>query len=303
MEGNAVEGDSAKTAPPPGMSSVLRAARRVLRPLAKILLAQAVPIQQAVGLLKQAYVDAATEELDRAGSRSSDSLLSLSTGIHRKEIKRLREIPVRENPIPNTVSLGSQLVARWTGEARYLDSDGEPLSLPRNIDALGTPSFDELVMSLTTDIHPRTVLEELRRIGVVRIADDKQIHLVTGAFVPQKGFEEKVFYFERNLHDHLDVAARNLAAEEPPLLERSVHYSDLSREAVDELSRLASREGMKLLKKVNRRARTLRSRNESPTERGAGEPVRMNFGLYFYRDPSNDRPGGNDERGGGTDAE
>ena len=124
---------------------------------------------------------------------------------------------------------------------------------------------------------------------------------VPAFLLPRKGFKEKVFYFERNLHDHLDVAVRNLAAEEPPLLERSVHYGDLSPAAVDELAELASREGMKLLQAVNRRARALRSGRKTRAKRRAGEPVRLNFGLYFYRDPEVQEPDSSGDPGGDAD--
>ncbi len=251
--------DSATTTPTRGALLILKTLRSVLRPLARLLLAHSIPFQQAAGVLKQVYVDVALEEFARSGSRPSTSRLSVFTGIHRKEIKRLCDNPMGEDEVPRAVSLCTQLVARWTTDAPFADSRGRPLPLSRNVAELGVASFsfDDLVMSVSTDVHPRAVLDEWLRLGIVRIDRHKRIHLVTAAFVPRKGFEEKLFYFDRNLHDHLDVAVRNLAADEPPLLERSVHYSELSQAAVEELGELALREGMKLLEKVNRRARAL----------------------------------------------
>ena len=100
-----------------------------------------------------------------------------------------------------------------------------------------------------------------------------------------EGFDEKVFYFGRNLHDHLDVAGRNLAGEDAPLFERSVHYGSLPASAVDELAELVEDAGMQLLEAINRRSLELRSDTEPGSAPEPGGSERMNFGLYFYRGP------------------
>jgi hypothetical protein len=118
----------------------------VLRPLVKLMLAQNVPFQQAIGLLKQVYVDVAVAELDQAGKRASDSRVSLITGVHRKELKRLREASQVDQDMPRSVSLGAQLVSRWTSDERFLDAEGRPRALRRGTDVkkddADSPSFD-----------------------------------------------------------------------------------------------------------------------------------------------------------------
>ncbi len=268
-----------------------QALRRVFRPLVKLMLGQNIPFQQAVGLLKQVYVDVAVAALGQSGKRASDSRVSLITGVNRKELKRLRETSQVDEEMPRSVSLGAQLVARWTSETRFLDAQGRPRALPRSSDAQkdGTdaPSFDELVTSVSTDIHPRSVLDEWLRLGIVRLDEEKRIHLMTSAFVPRRGFDEKLFYFGRNCHDHLDTTVRNLQGDEPSLLERSVHYDNLSPEDVNLLARFAEQEGMKLLEAVNRLARDLRDEGAGHAGHGAEQAdekaERINFGLYFYR--------------------
>jgi hypothetical protein len=258
------------------------------------------PFRSATGLVKQVYVDVAIEELERLGKRPSDSRLAMMTGIHRKELKRLRDDAGADADVPRSVSLGDQLVSQWTTNPSYLDAAGHPLALRRNTQASGSatsaaPSFDDLVMSVSTDIHPRAVLDEWHRLGVVRIDDEKNIHLVASAFIPRQAFDEKLFYFGRNLHDHLDTTIRNLDSDEPSLLERSVHYERLSPSDVNLLARFAEQEGMKLLEAVNRMALELReeaeARDESVTDPADTKAERMNFGLYFYRGPTAERMG------------
>src|SRR5438552_3265269 len=68
-------------------SAVLRALARVLRPLARLLIAGGVPIQAASESLKRAYVEAAHRHF--GDEAATDSRLSLLTGINRKEVRRL----------------------------------------------------------------------------------------------------------------------------------------------------------------------------------------------------------------------
>ena len=280
---------------------LLAALRRVLRPLVRMLLQHGISFRQATNLLKQVYIEIAAEEIERGGGKVSASRLSLVTGIQRKAAKHLYENPPDPVSAPRSVALGAQLVARWMQEPAFLGADGRPLALARRRGESGEPGFDDLVRSVSSDIHPRSVLDEWLRMGVVRVVGDERVELVTAAFVPRRGFEEKAFYFGRNLHDHLDVAARNLGERERPLLERSVHYSALSSGAIDELAQLAESEGMRLLETVNRRARELQrdadARERTPT-RSLG---RMNFGMYFYRDPEG-TPSSPSERSDGADA-
>jgi hypothetical protein len=270
-----------RAAPGPALPSpaLVRALRRLLRPLVRLLLARQVTHPYLSNLLKSVYVEVA--EGDLSGERPSASRLSLFTGIHRKDLRRLREEPAADFTPPAAVSLGARLVQRWTSEPEYLDRRGRPKPLPRvpgDADPDG-PSFEELVALVSTDIRPRAVLDEWLRLGVVEIDARDRVRLRADAFVPSHGFDEKAHYFGRNLHDHIAAAAHNLGGDGPPLLERSVHYDGLTAESVAELTGLTQRVGMDALRTVNERARALQRRDAKRHPR-----LRINFGVYFYRD-------------------
>ena len=199
--------------------------------------------------------------------------------MHRKDIRRLRESPSEAFAVPASVSLGARLVLQWTGSREFLDERDRPLPLPLHADDADGPGFDDLVASVSTDIRPRAVLDEWQRLGVVEVGADDRVRLVTDAFVPSRGFDEKAHYFGRNLADHIAAAGHNLGGGEPPFLERSVYYDGLSPESVAELQRLAESVGMEALQAVNRRAMELA---EGDAER-ADATLRMAFGSYFLR--------------------
>jgi hypothetical protein len=256
----------------------VRGVRRLLRPLVGLLLRHQVTYPHLANLLKGVYVELADQDFAIPGKPQTISRTSLLTGIHRKDVKRLREEPGGDNRAPATVSLGAQLVLRWTASPAYQGPDGRARALPRLSGESG-PSFDSLVASVSKDIRPRAVLDEWLRLGIATVDADDRVNLVVDAFVPESGFDEKAYYFGRNLHDHIAAASHNLSGGGVPLLERSVYYGGLTSAAVDELATLSEQVGMEALQAVNRRALELQQEAKGSEEADR----RMNFGVYFLR--------------------
>jgi hypothetical protein len=268
----------AAATPPPVL---VRALRRVLRPLVRLMLARGVTFPFVAELLKGLFVEIAERDFVLPGKAQTDSRLSLLSGVHRKDVRRLRRGDAAETEaMPATVSLGAQLVAAWLAVPRFRDRRGRPRPLPRA--AGGGASFEALVASVSTDIRARAVLDEWLRLGIARLDRSERVCLNTEAFVPARGFDEKAFYFGQNCHDHAAAAVSNLLAEAPQFLERSVHYDALSASSVAALARDATRAGMAALKTLNRRAMTL----ERADAAGAAPRQRINFGVYFYSEPA-----------------
>jgi len=259
-----------------------RALRALLRPLVRLLLSRQITYPALTALLKEVYVEVADEDFQLPNKRQTDSRVSLLTGIHRKEVNRLRgEVRPGEEP-PTSVSLGALILSRWVGVADFQDEDGKPMPLSRQPREDGLPSFESLVQSVSKDIRPRAVLDEWLRLGIARVDADLNVCLNVQSFVPDSGFEEKAYYFGRNLRDHIAAGAHNLAGEGEPFVDRSVYYSRLSQASTRELAELAERLGMETMHEVNRRALELQQRDELETSTEGEAPRRMNFGIYYY---------------------
>ncbi len=261
---------------------LISALRRLLRPLVRLLIAKGVGLAALMELLKEAYVDVALNEFPVEGKKQTDSRVSLLTGVHRKDVKRLRERPTEKMAAPRSIGLGGQIVSRWLGSKETTDKKGQPLPLPRKTDSRG-PSFESLVSGVSKDVRPRALLDEWLRLGVAHLDEDDRVVLNRMAFVPEKGFEEKAFYFGRNIHDHLAATAHNLLEEGNPTLERSVHYTGLTEESATELAEAAERSGMKALLEMNRLALELAEKDKGR----ATATRRINFGLYFFDGAAN----------------
>lgn len=263
---------------------IANAMKRVFRPFVKLMLANNLTYTFIIDVIKALFVEVAEQEFSPQEKRLTDARISLMSGVHRKDVKRLRELqPDVEDVMPENVSLGAQLVALWNANPKYLNAEGMPKPLARFSSANTEESFEGLVRSLSTDIHPRAVLDEWLRLGVARIDADNYVHLTTDMYIAHEGFEEKVYYFGHNLHDHAQAAISNVmnsGADEsqPSFLERCVHYDTLSAESVNEITALAKKLGMRNLREINKFADILAQTDAKKPDAN----MRMTYGIYYY---------------------
>ncbi|WP_041656024.1 DUF6502 family protein [Azoarcus sp. KH32C] len=264
-------------------ASLLHALRRVMRPLVRLMLRKGVTYPYFADMLKAIFVEVADGEFRLDKAPPSDSRVSLLTGVHRKDVKRLRgQLETESEQLPEAISMGAHLVSTWLNTPPFCAAPGQALPLPRLASIGGDRSFDGLVRSVSTDIRARVVLDEWLRLGVVEIDEADLVHLSTNAFVPQQGFDEKVAYFGHNVHDHACAAVHNLTTEGSPLFERSVHYDALSPASIQQLRSAVSTDGMQALVAFNALAASLETRDAESAE----PRQRMTIGLYFYTEPS-----------------
>ncbi|NGM21653.1 hypothetical protein G3576_16640 [Roseomonas stagni] len=263
---------------PPAAPALLRPLARLLRPLLRLMIRAGLTWPVFADLVRGLYVQVAAEEIASAAART-DSRLSLMTGVHRKEIRRLREQPPEAPDLPPVVTLHSQLVARWLGLPAFSDAAGRPLPLPRT-SAAGEPSFDALVSAVTRDVRPRAVLDEWLAQGVVRLDAGDRAVLQEAAFVPRPGTEAQLHYFARNLHDHLAAATANVAGAQPAFLERAVHYDGLPPAIAERMEALGRAAVDRMLVEVNREVLAMLDGQPEPPP---GTPTRrVNLGVYLY---------------------
>ena len=78
------------TASMPSASALSEAVRALLRPLVRLLISKGVGLPAFMELVKDAYVDVAVNEFPVGEKKQTDSRISLLTGVHRKDVKRLR---------------------------------------------------------------------------------------------------------------------------------------------------------------------------------------------------------------------
>lgn len=247
------------------------------------MLAHEITLPMAIELLKRVFVEVAERDFRLDNKTSTDSRISLLTGVHRKDVKRLRELPDIEASLPPKISLSAQVVATWITGAPWLDEDGQPRPLPRLTRSDKEVSFEALVASVSQDIRPRSVLDEWLRLGVVHINEADEIVLVSNGFIPKEGLEEKLAYYGHNLGDHAAAAADNVLSTTSPWFERSVHHDGLSEAQVEKLRVRAAKLGMQTLTQLHTLAeQSTANSQQNPDLTANGPKKRFTCGVYFY---------------------
>ncbi|MCP3470060.1 DUF6502 family protein [Bradyrhizobium sp. CCGUVB1N3] len=277
-------------APQPNAAAKLHAPlARLLRPLVRLCIRSGMTFPALAQLLRELFVNVAEHDFALEGKEQTDSRVSLLTGIHRKEVSRLRGAGAPVHEAPAAVSLTSAVIARWLAAPEFTDAKGEPLPLPRTA-AGEAPSFEQLVASVTKDVRPRAVLDEWLDRELVTINGDDEIELVEAAFVPRGEDDSKWHYLGRNLHDHIAAAAENVSGPAPRFLERAVHYNGLSPKLAKRLEARSRELAMEALKTANREANRALAKDK-------GGDARWNFGIYIYCEDVEEESDGSGEGG------
>ena len=265
----------------------LDAASEILRPLARLLLAHGVQHAQLAELIKAALVEAARECLTEDSQSRVVSKISVSTGIHRKEVKRLLQEPAAAHGKGRF--LASEVFARWISDPDYLDADHRPRPLPR-VAAAGTPSFETLARHVTRDVHPRAVLEEMKRLGLVR-EEGEALCLVRDSFVSADR-SHTLSILADNVHDHLAATVANALAPQPPFMEQALVVDELRPESVAELHKTLAEHWQRLVQAVLPEMTRLWERDRDAAD---GKRHRVRLGLYEYIAPMDDTSAEPDE--------
>lgn len=256
-----------------------RVIQGLMRPLVRALIAQGITAPALYRLIKRLYVEVAENDFRIDDERQTDSRISVLTGVHRRDVKAFREGGAATDPgVGEKVTTIASVLGKWIAGAETTDSTNAPLPLPRASDT--GPSFEALVRSVSRDIRPRTVLDELLNQELVVIADDGLIRLDTDAFFGPADPDQKVHFFAENVGDHIAAAVDNLLAEEPRFMERAVFYNRLSPGSVDEIEAAARGFGTDALNALN----TLANTRQAEDVVAADGTERFRFGVFFYRE-------------------
>jgi len=256
---------------------------RLLRPIARVMIANGLTFSTAAEALKRALFYAATHAGD-AGARPTDSRISLMTGLHRKDVRRLRDDKTRavKRPMMNACAL---TIALWTNDADFCNADGSASVLPRIGDKT-QKGFDDIIRQAKIDLPASTVLDALAENGAVVLdIEENNVTLVQDVFQGTPNSQAKFFAYEKNLLAHLDAATNNLLTQHArsPHFERAAHFNRLSPESVTLLKREADILADTFLKRLNTKALALQSADIALGAQAGVEPKgRFCVGAYVF---------------------
>jgi Family of unknown function (DUF6502) len=254
----------------------LREAETLMAPVAQWLLRSGVSFPAFSELLKQVFLKAAVQELQHGETQPTQSALSLLSGVHRKDVRAILEAPESNRAVPRP-STSSQVFTRWLTDRRFRAADGKPRRLLR---AGERRSFESLCREFSNDVHPRTVLDELLRLGHVGI-DGEYVVVLADAFVPAPHLDEITALFTSNASDHMAAAVANITQDGPKFLEQSIYADGLTAESIALLHDTAREAWAQAFEAV-----VTRAHDRVGHDAESDGDLRMRFGTYFFSEPA-----------------
>jgi hypothetical protein len=258
--------------------ATLAAAAAMLEPLAGLLMARGLRFARAQELLKAAFVQAGARAFAAQGKAPSVSTLSVATGLRRREVQRLLDEAGAGPPAPK-ISLAAQVRLRWTTDPHYLDTHGQPRRLPRSAPP-GEPSFASLAATISRDVHPRPLLDELVRVGAAE-EDGDQVLLRGRMNAPDRSWDSLVSIGGANVADHLSAVLVNLLTRPRPLVEQAYFADGLTQQSAQRAADVAKEVWTQALPMMAAKVQTLLDLDEAAPDNG----WRMRIGLYSYVAP------------------
>jgi Family of unknown function (DUF6502) len=254
----------------------------LLAPICRLMLKGGVGVDQLVRAAKQAYVEAAIEDLFPVDSRVNISRISVATGLTRKEVSLLVEKPkgkkARFAPRPKE-QRAIRVLRGWRIDPRFHAQSGEPASLP-----VRGRAFASLVKLYGGDVTPNSVLRELERMEAVSVtrsgllrmrAESRRLHSRT----PQHMLE-----VARLLGDFAGTVSQPDSKGNPPAF---FGYRDCTVPSSDDTAlfqRTFSRRAVALLESFQQ---WRGSRREAPKSSDGG--ARVGIGVYLVREDISSR--------------
>jgi hypothetical protein len=290
-------------------TELFRAARAILRPLVRLLIAHGITFPAFSRLAREVYIEVGTKYFALPFKKQTDSRVALVTGVTRKEIGQIRRGQVL--PMGDAAhfdyGVATRVIGRWVSERRYCDAAGAPRrlayeprqqrsaetvalgSIPKVQETREVPgqaegdsaTFVTLVDEVGGDIPPRAVLDELIRVGAVALSPNGDVRLLNQAYIPAHGTEEKLAILGTDASELISAIAHNIAEpQDDAFLQRKVYYDNVGADALADLRQRVRQLGGTFIQDVNQ-VLSACDRDRHPEAPG-GARKRTVVGLFYF---------------------
>lgn len=254
---------------------------RLLKPVARLLLAAGIGYREFAEISKKAFVSVASEDFGLRGRKTNLSRVAVMTGLTRKEVRRIRNelenvdysLPLKRSPVNNVLT-------GWHTDQLFLDKNGKPLELDVESQS-NAPDFLSLVKAYGGDIPPVALLKELERGGGVEY-NDGRVKPLTRYFEPVSMDEEYLsssFFSLTNLAD--TIQHNTIEDHSARYAERYVYSKCLTRESAERFRLVSEEKSWEFLNSLD--DWLVGHEMEIGQERSAEENDRIvGVGIYYF---------------------
>ena len=166
------------------------------------------------------------------------------------------------------------MLASWLRDREFLDSKGDPLDLSF---AGESPNFSDLVRKHSGDMYPRSVADELLRLGAVEDVNGK-LRMTNRGYVPGADPEMILDILGIDTSDLIETVDHNLQAESDAerLMQLKVLCDNLPAEHLEAFNRYSARLSRPVLEEL---ARWLSERDKGRDWSGDDERMQVGLGV------------------------
>ena len=226
---------------------LLRAARRILQPLVKIMLRNGVSAQVFGELSRKVYVDVAAQDFQPPnGKKQTVANISVLTGLNRKEVSRLASLPEFGDEDKAQWTRCGRVLDGWLTDAEFQTDAGFPMDLPFTG---ASPNFSDLVNRYSGDMYPLPVRQELERTGAIREVAG-MLRMTKRGYVPSKDPSAILNILGIDTAELIDTIDHNLQTENDPLLQYKVLADNLPAEKIDDFNAFSRRIAMNAIDEI-----------------------------------------------------
>lgn len=237
-------------------ASTLKSVNNITQALSSWLIKNGIGYSDFINSQKAVFYNAAILELERLNRKKTDSSISLLSGLNRRDVVQFRleqgnQHKYIESPEINPLaSVPARVIALWVDKDIGMTI---PYSDTEN-------SFESLVSEISTEKHPKSILLELNRLGLVYF-DKKFVYLLVNSFTPAKAPQVNQEILSNNISHHLSAGLHNLMYEDNQYLEQAISVEKITPESVAMLNKLSLELWSECSKKLLSEA-TKRSNND-----------------------------------------
>lgn len=252
------------------MSNVLK----IMKPLVKWLIKSGVGYSEFSQALKATFYDESIKELNQINQKTTDSSISLLSGLNRREVSDFKKT-LTDNIIPTQpLNISARVITLWIQKkwSKQIPISGQELS------------FETLAKEVSQDKHPRSILTELQRLGLVtEIADTVILH--TESFTPSNNLSFSQKLLAQSTADHIAAGTSNIFISPNLFLEQSLHAEELTEESIQELKKYSNELWKELSQKMLDKALLCTRQDEGKLN----ARHRFNLGIYQFDEIINDK--------------
>jgi len=201
----------------------------LLRPIVLFCMRYSLRIQDLLEVSKLLFIEIAQDKLAQDKIKITDASLSIMTGLHRRDVTRLKGGLVTLDKAHDVIS---KIIGQWQSDKRF--SKGEGQSAPLSFGSEQS-EFSKLVYSVSNDITPASVLGELERIGAVKRGKDK-LSLMQDTYVPKGNPINGFRILSDDCNNLIQTVEQNvLGGKKPPNMHYSTVYDRIDPDAIPQI--------------------------------------------------------------------